>query len=692
MTDLRPDPDVIRQHVAALTQRPGEVREVRLLDYRRSHRDKPHREVGYFDDAEAVAREIATRDWRWGGGAHVTPNAVNPVLLARANNRIDAFPKNATGDGDVARYQHLVVDCDATRPSGVPASDLEMAAALCRRDRVVEVLADDFGWPRPVAVIDSGNGGHAVWRVDVPADRAGVALVGGVLAALADRFDDAAVTIDRSVANPSHVMRLAGTPNRKGDGLPDRPHRLVTGRFDEDAGTVSAAMLRAVAATRAEAEPPQPGRPGSSLDVPALLIAAGYGYREHAKDGTRIYELDRCPHSDAHLDGAAVFQRANGAVGFRCFHNSCAGAGWADVRERFGLPPRQERPPVAVPPPPPPPRRVVLPGTIITAPDLLRKRFADPRWAVPGIVAEGATLLIGGPKKGKSWLLLGLGIAIAAGGVALGKIAVEQGEVLLLCLEDSERRLQERMWRILDGERAPPGLHLVTAWPRLDQGGDLALVAWLDQHPATRLVGVDVLARMRPPSREKGDLYQRDYETMAAFKRVADGQGVPHVVAHHSRKARADDPLDVISGTHGLGAAADAALILTRERGRADGNLYVRGRDVPELDYALSFDPVFCQWSLLGDAALYRLSAGRAEVVALLADRSLLSPKQIAEALDANPGNIRVLLHRMAQQGQIVNLDGLYALPPDMYVTGVTPPENPRSDADFGVTGGCNRV
>jgi hypothetical protein len=251
-------------------------------------------------------------------------------------------------------------------------------------------------------------------------------------------------------------------------------------------------------------------------------------------------------------------------------------------------PPNPESDPKAGPTP------KASPSRIITADQLSGKTFPDPKWAVTGVLPDGATVLVGAPKKGKSWLLLGLGIAIAAGGRALGKVAVEAGDVLLLCLEDNQRRLQERLWRILDGEPAPERLHLVTEWPRLDEGADAELDAWLSAHPTTRLVGIDVLARLRPPSNGNGNLYQLDYWTLASLKAVADKHSVALVVVHHSRKATADDPLDTISGTAGLAGAADTALILTREKNRADGNLYVRGRDVsPVPGVCLAMPPSF---------------------------------------------------------------------------------------------------
>ena len=98
----------------------------------------------------------------------------------------------------------------------------------------------------------------------------------------------------------------------------------------------------------------------------------------------------------------------------------------------------------------------------------------------------------------------------------------------------------------------------------------------------------------------------------------------------------ADDPLDTISGT-AVSRRGGYRTDPDPRKGRADGNLYVRGRDVPEADYALGFDPVTCTWNLLGDAAEYRLTEDRADVVTLLAARGPLTPKDIADALGAEP-------------------------------------------------------
>jgi hypothetical protein len=74
--------------------------------------------------------------------------------------------------------------------------------------------------------------------------------------------------------------------------------------------------------------------------------------------------------------------------------------------------------------------------------DLLAAELPAPKYAVEGLFPEGLTFMAGAPKLGKSWLGLGLRIAVASGGHALGKIAVTQGDVLYLALEDNARRLR----------------------------------------------------------------------------------------------------------------------------------------------------------------------------------------------------------------------------------------------------------
>ena len=115
--------------------------------------------------------------------------------------------------------------------------------------------------------------------------------------------------------------------------------------------------------------------------------------------------------------------------------------------------------------------------SIFSLRDLLSWELPPVRWAVPEILPEGLTLLAGKPKLGKSWLALSLALSIAAGGVALGKQPVAQGDVLYLALEENARRLQARARQLLASmTEVPAGMEFALDWPRLAEGG--LILAW----------------------------------------------------------------------------------------------------------------------------------------------------------------------------------------------------------------------
>lgn len=314
--------------------------------------------------------------------------------------------------------------------------------------------------------------------------------------------------------------------------------------------------------------------------------------------------------------------------------------------------------PVVVKPPP-----AVGPKTGYTAAELMGMTFPEPRFAVEGIVPQGLSILAGRPKQGKSWLALNLGIAVAAGGRAFGTVPVEAGDVLMLDLESNPRRIQQRLTAVLDGQEAPNRLWFETAWPRSDAGGIPKLSRWLGEHPQTRLVVVDTLAKFRPLVRDGG--YTADYAAIAPLQELAGRHSVTILVVHHVRKmavAEGDDWIDAVSGTLGLSGAADGLLGLFRPRGSQDAVLKLAHRDEEEREFALRFDPVRASWSLTGDASKVFLSPERASIVALLESRPPMSPAAVAATLQKNASTTRTLLQKMADAGQIALVaQGLYA-------------------------------
>jgi hypothetical protein len=128
-------------------------------------------------------------------------------------------------DRDILYRRWLLVDIDPVRPADTSSTDSEKEEAGKIASKVDEHLCS-LGWPPPI-LIDSGNGWHLLYRVDLPNDPLARQLIAGVLKYLASRFNSTTVTIDRSVHNASRISKLPGTWSRKGQNTPDRPHRMA---------------------------------------------------------------------------------------------------------------------------------------------------------------------------------------------------------------------------------------------------------------------------------------------------------------------------------------------------------------------------------------------------------------------------------------------------------------------------------
>lgn len=306
------------------------------------------------------------------------------------------------------------------------------------------------------------------------------------------------------------------------------------------------------------------------------------------------------------------------------------------------------------------------PRTAWTADQLMAAEFPEPKWAVPGILAEGVSLLAGPPKVGKSWLSLGLGLSVAAGGHAFDSVPVKGGPVLYLALEDTPRRLQGRMGKLLGGQKAPAGLTLVTECPPFPQGGSDAIAGWLDRNPDARMVVIDVFAKMRGQAPQGVSAYDADYVAVGYAKRIADHYGIAVVLVHHVRKMASEDFLTEVSGTNGIAGAADATLVLKRARGQADGILHVTGRDVNEAEYALQFQEASGAWHLLdGPASDHTIGDTRAAILRHVRAHPGARPKDIADALpQVDTDTVRRTCSRMAADGQLTK-DGSGRYYPD---------------------------
>ncbi len=290
----------------------------------------------------------------------------------------------------------------------------------------------------------------------------------------------------------------------------------------------------------------------------------------------------------------------------------------------------------------------------IDANELWHTELPEANWLIQNLLPTGLTILAGKPKSGKSWLVYDLALKMATGDILFGKLDVDQGNAILLALEDTKRRLKDRMKTLLIDEPPPPGslkLHC-----ECSKNGVKELEASIIAMDGVRLVVIDTLARFRSKAKSNSDLYGKDYEDIAQLKALADKYSIAIVVLHHLRKSKADDPFEMINGTGGLTGAADTMMVLEKAHGSTHASLHVRGRDVEEQTLGLAFDNG--HWTIDG---YYRVppTKNEAEILHVIGDSKMTS-KEVSEATGKKESAAAKALQRMYDKELLERKDGKY--------------------------------
>ncbi len=223
---------------------------------------------------------------------------------------------------------------------------------------------------------------------------------------------------------------------------------------------------------------------------------------------------------------------------------------------------------------------------------------------VQDLFTPGLNILAGPKKHGKSMLSLNLALCISGGMDFWGR-KTEHGEVLYMSLEDTEKRIRDRMNAMLDDMDAPEGLSL--AYYVNCKGKDLVqgLGQYLQERPGTKAVIIDVLQKIRTGKPAGQSEYAYDYDEIGSLKELADKYGIALILVTHCRKTKdRNDWVNEIAGGVGVTGAADTILKLERNSGKGnlDGSLLIKGRDLPEQELAVHFDPESFQWLYVGTA------------------------------------------------------------------------------------------
>lgn len=182
----------------------------------------------YFrlDQIDEAAQLAATFD-RTAKGIYLVMNEIDPATLD-GRGCLSILDRGLIKDANITRRRWLLIDFDPSSPArgaGDSATGEEKSAAFALREVAFEKLRG-LGFGEAVCC-DSGNGGHLLFRVDLPNDEAAHTLIRTFLAVLAKRLSTDQVSVDTAVHNaaesPSSTVRSLA---RAETDRPDRPHRV----------------------------------------------------------------------------------------------------------------------------------------------------------------------------------------------------------------------------------------------------------------------------------------------------------------------------------------------------------------------------------------------------------------------------------------------------------------------------------
>ena len=233
----------------------------------------------------------------------------------------------------------------------------------------------------------------------------------------------------------------------------------------------------------------------------------------------------------------------------------------------------------------------------VDAETLLSTPMSKTMFIVDGLISQGVNVISGASKIGKSWLMLWLGLQVAQGNSIWG-LPTLQCDVLYLSLEDTQRRIKDRLYNLADS--APDNLYFSVTSGLIGGGLEEQITDFLTEHPATKLVIIDTLQKVRDSkgSAGKAGMYGNNYDDISSIKRIADGFNIAILLVHHLRKLQdSDDPFNDVSGSTGIIGAADTNFILRRKRSGNAATLLVSGRDVEYQELTLQFNDLV--WELV---------------------------------------------------------------------------------------------
>ena len=315
-------------------KREDELFEIRLLGDRTWS--------GYFYDVEQAIEKLQPFD---NLNIYFSVNEVKRACASRSQfGSFQQVKGTATSKQDIEHRWWLPIDVDCERPSGVSSTDEEKVFAHNKAADVYRFLkSNDFSEP---IVCDSSSGYHIFIPIDMDNTQESEQTIKTFLEILGSHFTDNHVKIDNVLFDANRIIRLPGSFGRKGLSTEERPHRqakiLSVPREIVRVGKDFIDSFNA----RYKVVTEQPERRYGNY---SNVVHEEFNLRKFISEngisvskeipmsgGGTKFVLTECIFDSGHkAPDAAIFEMPNGAIAYKCFHQSCACHDWRDVRIKF---------------------------------------------------------------------------------------------------------------------------------------------------------------------------------------------------------------------------------------------------------------------------------------------------------------------------------------------------------------------
>jgi archaellum biogenesis ATPase FlaH len=300
---------------------------------------------GLYDDTVKAIQDAMVLDQNPNvKNVYVSTQPVKNYLPSQALNlQVNGCrpPKNE----DIERLKNYFIDIDPVRPSGTIASDDQVSQVKNARTQLLNYLSLT-GFPEMLEQF-SGNGIQMFGKIDLEVSDVNIQVLKGATATLAKQYGTDQVKFDLAIYNPARLCRCPGTTNRKGEQTGNLFHRKCTVlNIPNVRIAIDLDWLHRIAAQSSLTHIEQILLENTSdngilqsshtpkFNLEWYLSHYGITVVKVVDHGdAKLYVLAKCLFNVSHGFGeAAIGQRADGTMFYKCFHDSCQMYHWKDAR------------------------------------------------------------------------------------------------------------------------------------------------------------------------------------------------------------------------------------------------------------------------------------------------------------------------------------------------------------------------